>query len=107
MYSNSMDTRSWHYNYFDGKSVISEVVDLLDDDRYLIIYTDSDSFFVTSENDIQIGECAMMIGSDDVVCFINTNKITHVELHRSKNLNKNKNKNINNKSNSLNDSEGE
>lgn len=75
---------SWHYNYFDGGvSIISEMVSLLDEGRVLLIYTDSDCFEVTSANDIEIGERAMMIGSEDVVCFINTDKITHLELHRS------------------------
>ena len=107
VYSRDVDTNSWHYNYFGGKSVIEELITLLKDNRYLVIYTDTDSFFVTPEDDVQIGERAMMIGSDDMIRFINTDRITHLELCRSKTLNKNKNKNINNKSSSLNDSKGE
>lgn len=105
MFSENMDMNSWHWHYYKGKSLIEEFLEALTEDRYLLIYTESDCFTVTSKNEIQLGEQAMMIGSDDVVCFINTNKITHLELHRSENLNKIKNTNINN--NSLNDSEGE
>ena len=75
---------SWHYKYFDGSSVIEEMIKLLDEDRVLLIYTDSDCFIVSCKNTIEVGEGAMMIGSDDVICMINTNKITHLELHRSK-----------------------
>ena len=96
---------SWHWHYYQDKSLIEELLNLLIEGRCLLIYTESDCFTVTPDDEVSLGEEAMMIGSDDVVCFINTNKITHLEIHRSENLNKIKNKNINNTS--LNDSEGE
>lgn len=94
---------SWHYQYYDGKSIITELLDLLDSQRCVLIYMkDGTCFTVTSKNDIKVGEGAMMIGSDDIVRLINTNEISYIELYRS-------HKQVNNisKPYSLNDSEEE
>ena len=75
---------SWHYQYYDGKSIITELLDLLDSQRCVLIYMkDGTCFTVTSKNDIKVGEGAMMIGSDDIVRLINTNEISYIELYRS------------------------
>lgn len=93
--------KSWHYNYYKDKSVIQDLVDLLDEDRCLYIYTQYDCWIVENKDCIQVGEGAMMINSDDIIRIVNTNTITHVELYRSEELETNKHKD------NLNDSEGE
>ena len=94
---------SWHYQYYDGKSIITELLDLLDNQRCVLVHMkDGTCFTVTSKDDIEVGEGAMMIGSDDIVRFINTNEISYIELYRSY-----KQANNINKPYSLNDSEEE
>lgn len=92
---------SWHYQYYDGKSIITELLDLLDSQRCVLVHMkDGTCFTITSKDDIEVGEMAMMIGSDDIVRFINTNEISYIELYRSY-----KQANNINKPYSLNDSE--
>lgn len=41
---------SWHYQYYDGKSIITELLDLLDSQRCVLIHMkDGTCFTVTSK----------------------------------------------------------
>lgn len=72
---------SWHYNFYKDKSIINEMVDLIGDNRYLMItMRNGDCFKVVDSSWISIGQEAMMIARDDEVSFINTNYILYVRL---------------------------
>jgi hypothetical protein len=75
--------KTWHYNYVQEKSIIQEMLSLLKDDNILNIYTEDDCLTATSEDEVQIGDGAMMINSSKHILLINTHKIVYCELIRS------------------------
>lgn len=81
---------SWHFNYGQGKSLIKELVDMLDETNYMEIWTsDGDYLFVTSEDRIDIGARAILVSSDNNIDLINTNYIIRVNIHRKSQDNNN------------------
>ena len=73
---------SWHYNDGTGKSLITEMVSLLNDSNALYIYIKDDCFIVDADDVIEVGAYAMMIsykGKEHTV-LLNTHNITHIEL---------------------------
>lgn len=83
---------SWHLAMWQDKSLIQELVELLNEDNYINVYTNHSNFFITSEDSVTVGENALMIASDDCVQLINTDYIIYVELCKSTILNSDKDK---------------
>ena len=73
----------WHYNYIQKTSIIQEMLNFLKDDSVLNIYTEDGCLSATSEDEVQIGDGAMMINSEHHILLINTHKIIYCELIRS------------------------
>lgn len=76
---------SWHYNKFTDSSAIQEVIDVLNEENFGYIFTEDSDFIITHEDKITVGVGAMMIVSENkngkFVQLINTEKITHIEIH--------------------------
>ena len=81
---------SWHYNEWTQKSSIQQMIDLLDESNFIEIYMiNDDNFFVTVEDEVFIGDGAMLISSvhqngDKWAHLINTKYIYCIELRPSK-----------------------
>ena len=77
--------KSWHFNEVTNSSCIEEVLDILNEDNFCYIFTEDSDFIITHEDKVTIGMGALMIVSDHenvrFVQLINTEKITHIEIH--------------------------
>ena len=71
---------SWHFNYYKDKSVINELLELVNEDVCMEVITEYGQFKITKETSVSIGAGAMMIAEDNKVSFINTDKIIYIQL---------------------------
>lgn len=71
----------WHYDLNRDKSLINELLSLMNEERYLKVYIDEGKCFtITDKKDISVGMGAMMIAEDDKVSLINTDKVICFQL---------------------------
>lgn len=71
----------WHYDLHRDKSLINELLSLMNEERYLKVYIDEgECFTITDKKDISVGIGAMMIAEDDKVSLINTDKVRYFQL---------------------------
>lgn len=72
---------SWHYDSYRDKSLINDLLSLINEERYLEVYIDGGKCFtLTDKEDISVGMRAMMIAEDNKVSLINTDKVRYFQL---------------------------
>ena len=72
---------SWHFNDYSNKSLLVDLVKLVNEEHYITIFMDNGvQFVITDEDDVDIGAEAMMIATKNEVVFINTNKIEYLKI---------------------------
>lgn len=100
---------SWHWNFYQNKSIFNELLELLNENRHIVVVTPEKDWIITSEDEVSVGTTAMMVASEGHVSFINTDYIVYAEMIdiTPKNLNIDNGKDSIDNISNLNDSEEE